>query len=714
MSDAVHLDFETSSFCDIRKWGAYRYACDPSTRILMFAIAVGDEAPVLWRFDDPHCEESKRANYLFARAIDNGDPIYAHNSQFEHAISRYRLAEDVGLAPPAVDQWRCTKAMCRRAAIPDSLDKASKYLKLDEGKDKKGSALIALFSDRSKTNTLSLGKERRKTQSPLYEKEIPWEWQVTIAGEKITVRQAWQDFMDYCRQDVVVEREIHKRLHEFDLTGNELEGFLFNARMNDRGVPVNLKALRHAQKLVNEIQKKAASEFRELTGLNPSQTAKVLEWLQDQGFAGTALNVKEMDKFLAASDLTPQGKKALDLRNDVSYAAVKKIPSMIGSACPDGFVRGVNLWHGARTGRDTSGLMQAQNMKKSTIADSEIAYGLICDGEDLETFKSLWPDSPLEIIASCIRHFIQHPDGDILDTDYAGVESRITAFLSGDQKELDVILSGRDQYKVCASEVVFNVAYDDVTKEQRTVAKPVVLSCCFGTGGEGLMVALRDTYGVTKTLAECEGIVKRWRATHSATSDAWSAIENAATEAVRLGVSSTILDGKVGASCRVIAGVKYLLMRLPSGRELFYPEPKADPITMAKTQKGKWLKLDGHMTTEEAGEKLRQVVVQSFHSYSLSFFGKITGSAHWGRVPTWGSRLFENLVQAIGADLLAYGCRQAEKQGYEIFMIVHDQALAAAKLPLQGFIDALVKKESYAELFPLDAAGAVHPFYLKD
>lgn len=642
----THIDYESSSLCDIRKWGAYRYACDPSTRILMFAIAEGEGDPLLWRFDRPDAPESLLAKRMFERSVADGRPIYAHNSQFEHAVSRYCLQRDVRIDPPTVDQWRCTKAMCRRAAIPDSLANASAYLKLDEGKDKKGTALIGLFSNRNQEKTLSRGKERMKSFSPLYEDEIPWDWTVTIAGEKMTVAEAWDAFMEYCRQDVIVEREIHKSLSNFELTGSELDGFLFNARMNDRGVPVNLPALVHAQKLVKEIQAEAAKEFKGLTGFMPTQTAKALDWLQGQGFAGDALNVKALEAAADKSTLTPEGQRALDLRNDVSYAAVKKIPSMIGSACPDGFVRGVNLWHGTRTGRDTSQLMQAQNMKKSTISDSEIAYDLICMGADLDTFKTLWPVSPLEVIASCIRHFIQYPGINLNDVDYKGVEARITPWLSGDTDELDVILSGLDQYKVCASSVVFNVHYDEVTKEQRTVSKPVVLSCCFGTGGEGLMVALRDTYGVTKTLAECNEIVSRWRKAHSATTDAWSALESAATEAVRSGKSTTILGGKVKVSCQHHAGIKFLVFQLPSGRELYYPEPKADPVTMAKTTKGKWMRVPGHMDSDEAAAVLKCPVASSFHTYALSFYGKVPGKAMWGRVPTWGSRAFENCLTA--------------------------------------------------------------------
>lgn len=48
-----HLDYETSSEADI-SFGAYRYASDPSTRILMFAVAENDGEPLLWRFDDPY------------------------------------------------------------------------------------------------------------------------------------------------------------------------------------------------------------------------------------------------------------------------------------------------------------------------------------------------------------------------------------------------------------------------------------------------------------------------------------------------------------------------------------------------------------------------------------------------------------------------------------------------------------------------------------
>ena len=68
------------------------------------------------------------------------------------------------------------------------------------------------------------------------------------------------------------------------------------------------------------------------------------------------------------------------------------------------------------------------------------------------------------------------------------------AWLAGDNEMLDTIRSGRDPYKefIVAQR---GVAYDDVTKAQRTYAKPVILGCGYGLGGAGL-VAYAGSMGV--------------------------------------------------------------------------------------------------------------------------------------------------------------------------------------------------------------------------
>ena len=67
---------------------------------------------------------------------------------------------------------------------------------------------------------------------------------------------------------------------------------------------------------------------------------------------------------------------------------------------------------------------------------------------------------------------------------------------------------------------------------------------------------------------------------------------------------------------------------------------------------------------------------------------------------------------------MTHGAINAEKQGYEIFMLVHDQALAPYKPEQgntkQGFSDALCKLPDWAKGFPLESTCDIVPFYLKE
>ena len=699
MTNTISLDFETTSLCDIGL-GAYRYANDPSTRILMFAIAEGDGEPLIWDSLDPSSAESAAAHAMLAQAIASGSLIYAHSVMFELAISTYRLFADVGLEPPALEQWRCTQSMCRRAAIPPSLANAAAFLGVTD-KDKAGKILINIFSDQSKIVTLAKGKHRMKVASPLLADPIPWDWSVTVAGESVTVADAWRMFLEYCRLDVKVEQEVHRKLCHFELEGEALADFQFNLRMNHRGIPVNLQKLQAAKLLVDELQGSAAERLREMTGCTPTQTAAFTRWLEDRGYPkGKGIAADVVEKLMADPDaLTSEVRDALLLRGESAFAAVAKIPTMIAAACADGLVRGTVQDYGARTGRATGQIIQAQNFRKATVHGAHTAYDWIGEGLDVATLQELWGE-PLETIASCIRHFIQDPKHDLLDVDFAGIEARITPWLSGDTDELNVILSGKDQYKVCASEVIFNVPYEAVTKEQRTTAKPVVLSCCFGTGGEGLMTALWNNYGIRRTLKECEGYVSAWRKKHSPTQAAWKALQNAALVAIQESRDSEILNGKIKVGCRTLNSIRYMVIKLPSGRKMFYPQPEVRRVWK------KYSKLAMEADPRKAAEG-------GYETDEISFYGKLKKGG-WGRTTTWGSRLFENCVQAIGADFLNHGCLKAEEAGYDIFMIVHDQALALNTAPLEGFVEAFCTRPAWALDFPLDAAGAITPYYLKE
>jgi DNA polymerase len=280
--------------------------------------------------------------------------------------------------------------MARRAAIPVSLAKCAEFLKLGIDKDARGKALIGIFSDQNKQVLIRNGKESRKTHSPILENPIPWNWTMTVAGETLTVAEAWKQFKDYCRQDVRVEQRVHKALAKFEILGDELQGFQFDLRMNDLGAPVNVEALKHAATILDYHREALEKEFSDLTGLMPTQTAKVLEWLRGEGYPGENLQAETMEKWLGNDALTASGARALDIRSQLSFAAVKKVGAMLDTVCPDGRMRGLFTWHGAqRTGRWTSQGPQLQNAKKPTIKDADEAYLHIRQGFDPEAFEIL-------------------------------------------------------------------------------------------------------------------------------------------------------------------------------------------------------------------------------------------------------------------------------------------------------------------------------------
>ncbi|MEK7080026.1 MAG: DNA polymerase, partial [Patescibacteria group bacterium] len=108
--------------------------------------------------------------------------------------------------------------------------------------------------------------------------------------------------------------------------------------------------------------------------------------------------------------------------------------------------------------------------------------------------------------------FIPRDGYTLLALDYSQIELRIAAFLSGDQKLIDIFKSGRDVHREVAA-AVFNVAPENVDSEMRRRAKIINFGILYGMGVNALKIQLgvsqgdatlfHDDYFATfKTLAE--------------------------------------------------------------------------------------------------------------------------------------------------------------------------------------------------------------------
>ena len=127
-------------------------------------------------------------------------------------------------------------------------------------------------------------------------------------------------------------------------------------------------------------------------------------------------------------------------------------------------------------------------------------------------------------------------------------------------------------------------------------------------------------------------------------------------------------------------------MRLPSGRDLFYPNAKTEMCDLP------WEDRD---TGKPAQAKLVTAMT-------------LTAAKQWVRRPLSHVVLSENVTQAFCRDLLAYGIDKAEQAGYPELFHAHDEAMA--EVPegfgsVEEYENLLATLPEWATGMPLKAEG---------
>jgi DNA polymerase-1 len=107
-------------------------------------------------------------------------------------------------------------------------------------------------------------------------------------------------------------------------------------------------------------------------------------------------------------------------------------------------------------------------------------------------------------IKSC---FIAPPGKTLVSFDYSQQELRILAHLTGEEKLIIAFTEGRDVHKTTAS-ILFNVEYDEVTKQQRSVAKTINFGIIYGMSAYGM------SYGLGIPVEEAQKFIKTFFETY--------------------------------------------------------------------------------------------------------------------------------------------------------------------------------------------------------
>lgn len=629
----LSIDFETRSLLDLKKTGVYPYAMHPATDVWCMAYAVDDGEVKLWRPGHPVPSE------FYA-----GHEMRAHNAQFERIIWREIMVKRYGFPGIDLERWHCTAAECRAMGLPGSLDEAAKALKLGVQKDDVGKRLMMRMS---------------RPRAVQEDGTVIW-WNTPDRIARLG---------DYCKQDVVVERAIARRIER--LSDSERAVYLLDQRINDHGVKIDTRLVEAGVALAAEGNAAVNAELAQLTEGHVTELTNngdLAEWLGVPSVAKAA--VRE----LLDAETDPIRRRVLTLRQEAGKSSLGKLASFLQCVCPDGYVRGLLLYYGAATGRWSGRLVQPQNFPRGEFKHETLEKAIpLVLARDYAGLDALY-GSVHTLLSSMLRACITASPGHILfAADYSAIEARVLAWLAGEKAVLDVFRSGQDVYCHAATGIYGRVI-TPADKTERQIGKVAVLALGY-QGGVKAFQTMASNYNVEISDEKADEIKVAWRAANPAIVSWWRELDNAARRAV--------VEGETVRARSVTFGTEdgWLWCLLPSGRRLWYANPR--PVE----RETPW----GDMRTIIQCHGVNSVT-RKFEAFDL-----------------YGGLLAENIVQAVSRDLMAGAMIRLDRAGYGVILTVHDEVVAevSAKsgLTLEHFTEILSSLPTWATGLPLTAEG---------
>jgi DNA polymerase len=665
----LHIDFETRSTVDLRRANAQVYADDPATEIILCCWAV-DAGPVeTWiTLDSPACPDS-----LHKLLSDPSVVICAHNAGFEMAIMSGRyLQRRHGFPDIPLDRWVDTMAQAARQAMPRALGDVGAALNLPIQKDTKGKSLML-----------------RMCKPKGYEDGLPVYHQTPEQVERLA---------EYCRADVDTERLVETTL--MPLPAIETSIWRLTESLNKRGLLVDLPFAVEAAKLARQRKRELDDEMKQVTGGavgSCTQVHNLRTWCQERGFflpdeaaedEVASLDKNAITEQLSHDNLPEDVRRALEIRLAGAKSSVAKYDAIINRADKyDCRVRGYLVYHGAATGRWAGAGIQPQNFPRKVVADFNEAAGDVAavnNGRlttaELEVKHGL---DTMTLLSRMLRPTIMAPAGhELIFADYAQIEARGVAWLAGAQSLTDLFANGGKVYETMAGHIYgvdpASVGADSV---ERFLGKTSVLGCGYGMGAAKFQTTCANQ-GVEISEEQALAAVQAYRGFNSEIPALWRALEDAAKRAVRkpdTTVEVQMYEHGPVTAYRLRQSDGFLMCRLPSGRHLYYYDPRI------------------------------QVVQTQFGDKEALFFKTVDSfTRKWTLKATWGGHLTENVVQGLCRDLMADAMlRLADTDRYTPVLTVHDEAVCevenATDADVERVASMMAIKPEWAAGFPVKA-----------
>ena len=649
----MHFDYETYSEVDITRVGGWNYARHPSTEVLMVAYAV-DDGPV--QFAD------LTAGPLPQEFIDLlEDPtaeLHAFNAPFEYLITREVLGY-----PVPIDRYHCTMVLAWSLSFSGGLDAVGEQVGLAQDKRKlaEGKRLIHRFS-----------------------KPAPKNWTVDRCTRE-THPEQWAQFCEYCQQDVIAEREIYSLLHGYPQPESERALWLLDQQINLRGVPVDRDLIHAALKLARLEKARLREELTHLTGLdNPNSNPQFLEWLRAWGYPHDNVQGATMLKAIKEGRFDDQVCRAIELKIRLGKTSTAKWTALENAIGEDGRVRGMFQFAGAqRTKRWSGRIVQLHNLPQGRGYDTPTAADMMVS-LPTDMIPVLY-DDVMGLLSATVRPAIKaEPGKRLVVCDLSSIESRILGYVAGCERINRIFREGMDTYKDFATEL-FHVLYEQVTKDQRTYAKPATLGCGYQLGAEGL-VTYAEGMGVTMDYEDAREAVDTFRRVYPEVPAMWAWLVDAVKSAILNWTTHT------GYGVRILRDHNFLFIELMSGRRLAYYRPAVLPRVPP------W-----------GGKPLPTITYMGMNSYTH----------RWERISTHGGKITENIVQAMARDVLKENMFDVTRAQLDIIGHVHDELIVQieqqyAEQALAVMERCMSQSPTWAPDMLLGAEGFITQRYRKD
>ena len=266
---------------------------------------------------------------------------------------------------------------------------------------------------------------------------------------------------------------------------------------------------------------------------------------------------------------------------------------------------------------------------------------------------------------STIKEAIIAPEGQlIVGADLSNIELRVGMWVAGEMDALRLLGAGGDLYKEFASKA-FDVAYDDVSKEQRFIGKTSQLGLIFGVGAAKLRGAVKAGSGKDLGEEESKRIVDLYRATYTGVTDLWKTCTTAIKTIAENGEYTFGTGGLY-----VVEGKKGI--KFPSGMYMQYPQL-------------------ANVIDDKTGEQGYKYKLRN--GYDRLYGGKLTN----------------NLVQGTARCIMSEAMVRVNKR-YPIVLTIHDALYilapeAEAQEALDFLIEEMTKVPSWMPGIPLAAEG---------